>query len=227
MISAVLVALFSQAAELVVATVLPFGTSFVPALGFEITPPMACSSKGTPCCWSPMKVRLPHLAPGRSRSIRTAEILVGIACGTLASAVILPRCAGDGLREARAITFVALARYVATALGLQTRRVCLCASARNWWRRSRQPSSFALFVAPERRTNEKYLRRSVFEFLVVFSIARGLSVRLEKQRDNAGRQVHVPRSGRSLPGSSVVPPIRTLRVTCGDCEMSSSLRESR
>jgi uncharacterized membrane protein YccC len=124
---------------------------------------------------------------------RTSEMLIGIACGSLASAVILPRYAGDVLREAQAATFVALARYVATALDLQTSAAVFARLRKEMVEKVvsfDSLRSFALFETPERRINEEYLRRTVFEFLVVLSIARGLFVRLEESGDDAVRQVH-------------------------------------
>ena len=58
MVGLVLVALFSQAAELLVtATVLLVGASFYAGADYAISRPTAHSSGGTRCCWSPTRAR--------------------------------------------------------------------------------------------------------------------------------------------------------------------------
>jgi uncharacterized membrane protein YccC len=123
---------------------------------------------------------------------RTTEILIGIACSTLASAIILPRYAGDALREAQAGAFGGLARYVAMALRLSTPAAVFAQLRRQMVAQVVSFDalcSFTLFETPELRADEEYLRRAAREFLIVLSIARGLFVRIEEFDDDEARQV--------------------------------------
>src|SRR5262249_20332279 len=123
---------------------------------------------------------------------RTTAILIGIACATLASTIVLPRYAGDVLREAQARTLAGLAGYVATALRLSAPATVFMQLRSQM---VAQVVSFdalcssALFETPELRANAEYLRRTVREFLVVLSIARGLFVRLDEFNREGARQV--------------------------------------
>jgi uncharacterized membrane protein YccC len=194
LIGLVFVALFSQAAELLVAaTVMLVGASFYAGarlrnyasygvlLGGYTTLLVAYEGAAAPVgAWS-------------VAVDRTTEILIGIACSSLASILILPRYAGDVLREAQAGTFVALTRYVARALRLSTPASVFAELRREMVAKVVSfdaLSSFTLFETPELRINEKYLRRTVSEFLIVLSIARGLFARFEAFNDDGAREVH-------------------------------------
>jgi uncharacterized membrane protein YccC len=190
LIGLMLVALFSQAAELLVAaTVLLVGASFyagarlrnytsygVLLAGYTMLLVAYEGSTNPPGAWS--------IAVDR-----TTEILIGITCGTLASVIILPRYAGDALRDAQANTFTSLGSYVATALRLSTPAAIFARL------RSQMVAevvsfdalcSFTLFETPELRTDEELVRRTVRQFLMVLSIARGLFVRLDEfDKDDA------------------------------------------
>lgn len=192
-IGLVLVALFSQAAELLVATTsLLIGASFyvgarlrnytaygVLLAGYSMLLVAYEGSLDPPTAWT--------IAVDR-----TAEILIGIACGTLASLMIWPRYAGDALREAVAGTFSGLAHYVATALRLSTslptfaelrRRMVADVVSLDALR------SYAMFEAPEMRADEQALRQMVREFLMVLAIARGLFFRLDAFRGEGAQAV--------------------------------------
>ena len=194
LIGLVFVALFSQAAELLVAaTVMLVGASFYAGarlrnyasygvlLGGYTTLLVAYEGAAAPVgAWS-------------VAVDRTTEILIGITCSSLASILILPRYAGDVLREAQAGTFVALTRYVARALRLSTPASVFAELRREMVAKVVSfdaLSSFTLFETPELRINEKYLRRTVSEFLIVLSIARGLFARFEAFNDDGAREVH-------------------------------------
>ncbi|TCL72652.1 FUSC family protein [Rhizobium sp. BK251] len=113
---------------------------------------------------------------------RIGAILIGIGCITAVSMIVLPRYAGDALREALTNTFRDLAGYVATALRLS--------ASPDVFARQRQHMvaevvsfdalrSSALFEAPEMRANATGLQRIVREFLILLAVARGLFVRLD------------------------------------------------
>jgi uncharacterized membrane protein YccC len=194
LIGLVLVALFSQAAELLVAaTAVLVGASFYAGARLR----NYASYGALLAAYTMLLVSYEGaIAPVGAWSIavdRTTEILIGIACSSLASVVILPRYAGDVLREAQASTFVALARYVATALHLSTPASVFAQLRREMVAKVVSFDalrSVALFEAPELRINEEYLRRTVFEFVVVLSIARGVFIRLETSEDDGTRNVH-------------------------------------
>jgi uncharacterized membrane protein YccC len=194
LIGMVFVALFSQAAELLVAaTVMLVGASFYAGarlrnyasygvlLGGYTTLLVAYEGAAAPVgAWS-------------VAVDRTTEILIGITCSSLASILILPRYAGDVLREAQAGTFVALTSYVAKALHLSTPASVFAELRREMVAKVVSfdaLSSFTLFETPELRINEEYLRRTVSEFLIVLSIARGLFARFEAFNDDGAREVH-------------------------------------
>ncbi|HSI40130.1 MAG TPA: FUSC family protein [Xanthobacteraceae bacterium] len=182
-IGLVLVALFSQAAELLVAA-----TSALVATSFYIGARLRnYTSYGvTLAGYSMLLVAYEgSVNPSAAWAIaadRTAEILIGIACSTLASLLIWPRYAGDALREALAHTSSGLAHYVATALRLSTapaafaelrRRMVADVVSLDALR------SYAEFEAPRMRADEQALKRTVREFLMVLAIARGLFFRLD------------------------------------------------
>ncbi|MFT0862477.1 FUSC family protein [Ancylobacter sp. G4_0304] len=179
----VLVALFSQAAELLVAATcltvavshyLAARQSNYAAYGFLLGgfTALLVAYEGA-------------LAPNQSWTIaidRTAEILIGIACSAGASLLVMPRYAGDALREAMGTTFTGLSAYVAAALRLSTSMTLFAAL------RQRMVAvvvsfdalrSYTLFEAPEMRVDEQRLTRTVREFLVVLAIARGVFFRLD------------------------------------------------
>ncbi len=123
---------------------------------------------------------------------RTTEILIGIACGTLASVIILPRYAGDALREAQANTVAGLARYVAARPAPVDASQCLRAASQADGGGSGlfdALCSSTMFETPEMRIDEEMLRRTVREFLTVLSIARGLYARLDEFDNDDARRV--------------------------------------
>lgn len=194
-IGLLVVALFSQAPELLVtATVLLVGVSFYAGARLQNYASYGVLLGGYTILLVAYEGAMVPLSAWSIALDRVAEMLIGIACSSLASVVILPRYAGDALREAQADTFTALARYGAKALRLSTPPVVFA--------RLRQEMvakvvsfdalrSFALFETPELRVNEEYLRRTVSEFLVVLSIARGLFVRVEEFDDDRARDAYV------------------------------------
>jgi uncharacterized membrane protein YccC len=188
-----LVALFSQAAELlVVATALLIGASFYAGARLSNYTSYGVLLGGYTMLLVAYEGSAHPLGAWSVAVDRTTEILIGIACGALASATILPRYAGDVLRKAQADTFTNLARYVATALRLSTPAAVFAQLRRQM---VAEVVSFdalcstALFEAPELRTNAQYLRRSVREFLIVLSTARGLFVRLDEFGNDDARAV--------------------------------------
>jgi uncharacterized membrane protein YccC len=113
---------------------------------------------------------------------RMAAILIGIGCGTLMTMLVLPRYAGDALREQLAGTRHELARYVATALRLSATPAEFARARGSMVRRVVQFDalrSSALFEAPEMRADGPRLRRIVHELLLVLSVARGVYARLD------------------------------------------------
>ncbi len=193
LVGLVLVALFSQAPELLVAaTALLVGASFYAGARLSNYTSYGALLGGYTMLLVAYEGSAHPLGAWSVAADRTTEILIGIACGTLASATILPRYAGDVLREAQADTFANLARYVATALRLSTPAAVFAQLRRQM---VAEVVSFdalcssALFEAPELRTDEHYLRRTVREFLIVLSAARGLFVRLDEFGDDDAREV--------------------------------------
>jgi uncharacterized membrane protein YccC len=193
LIGLVLVALFSQAAELLVAaTVLLVGASFYAGARLRNFTAYGVLLGGYTMLLVAYEGSTHPLNAWSIAADRIAEILIGIACGALASVIILPRYAGDVLREAQANTVNGLAHYVATALHLSTPAAVF---ARLRKQMVAEVVSFdalrasALFETPELRANEEYLRRIVREFLIVLSVARGLFVRLGEFDNDDARQV--------------------------------------
>jgi uncharacterized membrane protein YccC len=193
LIGLVLVALFSQAAELLVAaTVLLVGLSFYAGARLRNYTSYGVLLGGYTMLLVAYEGSTNPLGAWSTAADRTLEILIGIACGTLASVIILPRYAGDTLRKAQVDTFSDLAHYVAKALRLSTPSAVFA--------QLRKPMvakvvsfealcSYALFEAPEMRVNEELLRRTTREFLLALSIARGLFVRLDEFDNDAARAV--------------------------------------
>jgi uncharacterized membrane protein YccC len=189
----VLVALFSQAAELLVAaTVLLVGASFYAGARLRNYTSYGVLLAGYTMLLVAYEGSADPLHAWSIAIDRTTAILIGIACATLASTIILPRYAGDVLREAQANTFVSLANYVATALRLSAPATVFMQLRRQMVTEVASFDalcSFTLFETPELRANAEYLRRTVREFLVVLSIARGLFVRLDEFDRDGARQV--------------------------------------
>jgi uncharacterized membrane protein YccC len=189
----VLVALFSQAAELLVAaTAFLVGTSFYAGARLRNFTSYGVLIAGYTMLLVAYEGSTEPLHAWSIAIDRTTEILIGIGCATLASTIVLPRYAGDVLREAEARTFAGLAGYVATALRLSTPSAVFMRLRRQMV--SEVVSfdalcSFAFFEAPELRANQEHLRRTVREFLIVLSIARGLFVRLDEFDNDGARQV--------------------------------------
>ncbi|WP_374546250.1 FUSC family protein [Rhodoblastus sp.] len=178
-----LVALFSQAAELlVVATTLLVAASFYASARLRNYAAYGALLAGYSMLLVAYEGSSDPLNAWTIAADRTAEILIGIACGVLASLLIWPRYAGDALREALSHTFSGLAHYVAAALRLST---ALAAFADLRRRMVADVVSFdalrssAAFEAPEMRADEQALKRTVREFLMVLAIARGLFFRLD------------------------------------------------
>lgn len=193
LIGLVLVALFSQAAELLVATTaLLVGASFYAGARLRNYTSYGALLAG----YTMLLVAYEGSTdPHRAWSIaidRSSEILIGIACATLTSVIILPRYAGDALRHAQANTFAGLAHYFATALRLSTPPAVF---ARLRKQMVAEVVSFdalcssALYETPELRPNQEYLHRTIREFLIVLSMARGLFVRLEELDKGEARPV--------------------------------------
>jgi uncharacterized membrane protein YccC len=180
-----LVALFSQTAEwLVAATVLLVGLSFYAGARLRNYTSYGALLAGYTMLLVAYEGSADPLNAWSTAADRTTEILIGIACGTLASVIILPRYAGDALREAQAATFSDLSHYVAKALRLSTPAAVFAQLRQQMVTKVvlfDALCSFSLFEAPEMRVDESLLRRTVREFLIALSIARGLFVRLDER----------------------------------------------
>jgi uncharacterized membrane protein YccC len=193
LIGLVCVALFSQAPELLVAsTAALVGLSFYMGARLRNYAGYGALLAGYTTLLVAYEGSVHPLNAWSIAADRTVEILIGIGCGTLASVVILPRYAGDALREAQAKVLAGLASYVVMALHMSTPpavfarlRGQLVAEVVSF----DALCSFALFEAPELRANQAYLARTVREFLVVLSIARGLFVRLDEFADDNAQRV--------------------------------------
>jgi uncharacterized membrane protein YccC len=193
LIGLVLVALFSQAAELLVAaTVLLVGLSFYAGARLRNYTSYGALLAGYTMLLVAYEGSAAPLNAWSTAADRTLEILIGIGCGTLASVIILPRYAGDALREAQATTFRDLAHYVARALRLSTPAAVFVQLRQQMVAKVVSFDalcSFSLFESPDMRVDEDLLRRTVREFLVALSIARGLFVRLDEFDNDAARVV--------------------------------------
>jgi len=193
MIGLVIVALFSQAAELLVAaTVGAVSVCFY--LGARLRNYLSYGA--LLAGYTTLLVAYEgSVYPLQAWSIavdRVAAILIGIACGTLASTIIMPRYAGDALREALKSTFRHLSAYVATALRFDSPPAVF---SRLRGKMVSEVASFdmlrasALFETPEMRTGAAGLRRIIHEFLNVLAIARALYVRLDVFQEDGGQAV--------------------------------------
>lgn len=112
---------------------------------------------------------------------RVSEISIGIACATLAGALVLPDHAGTQLRGLMASTFRALADHCALSLRAATGGQALIDE-----RRTILPQlvkfdalrSYTRFEAPEMRADAAAMDEVTREFLAVLAAARGLHLRL-------------------------------------------------
>lgn len=192
----VLVGLFSEAPELLVAaTVLAIGASFyagarlrnysaygVLLAGYTVLL-VACEGSSRP------------LAAWSIASDRTLEILIGIACSTAASVVVFPRYASDVLDQALARTIGNLASYIAIAMRLSTPLAVFARLRRRMVGEVVSLDalrSYTLFETPEMRVDQHRLRRTMREFLAVLSIGRALFFRLDAF-DKAGAELVLDR----------------------------------
>jgi uncharacterized membrane protein YccC len=192
----VLVGLFSQAPELLVAaTVLTVGASFYAGARLRNYSAYGMLLAGYTVLLVAYEGSNQPLAAWSIASDRTLEILIGIVCSTAASVIVFPRYASDVLDQSMARTIGNLASYVATALRLSTP---LAVFARLRRRMVAEVVSFdalrsyTLFETPEMRVDHQCLQRTVREFLAVLSIGRGLFFRLDAF-DKAGAQLVLER----------------------------------
>jgi uncharacterized membrane protein YccC len=112
---------------------------------------------------------------------RTTEILIGVACTSVTSVLILPRNAGEVLRASLIHVFAGLARYGAIVMDPTTPIETFVV------RRRRMIGevigfdalrSYTRFESAEMRVDDAALRRMLREFLAVLAVARGLYFRL-------------------------------------------------
>jgi len=192
----VIVGLFSQAPELLVAaTVLTVGASFYAGARLHNYAAYGVLLAGYTALLVAYEGSNHPLGAWSIASDRTLEILIGIACSTAASVVVFPRYASDVLDQSVGRTIGGLARYVATALSLSTP---LAVFARLRRRMVEEVASFdalrsyTLFETPEMRVDQQRLQRIIREFLTVLSIGRGLYFRLDAF-DKAGAQAVLER----------------------------------
>ncbi|GGC83132.1 hypothetical protein GCM10010994_46270 [Chelatococcus reniformis] len=189
----VLVALFSQAAELLVAaTAMAVGASFYIGAQLRNYASYGALLAGYTMVLVAYEGSTDPVHAWSIAADRTTEILIGIACVTLASTTILPRYAGEALREALARTFHGLARYVASALHLTTPPAVFAELRRRMVAEVVSFDalcSYALFETREMQADQYRLQRTVREFLVVLSVARGLFVRLDQFGETGGQAV--------------------------------------
>jgi uncharacterized membrane protein YccC len=193
LIGLVLVALFCQAPELLVAaTVVLVGASFYAGARLRNYTSYGVLLAGYTMLLVAYEGSTHPLGAWSIALDRTTEILIGITCSTLASVIIFPRYASAALREAQANTSASLARYVATALRLSTPAAVFARLRRQMVAEVVSFDalcSFTLFETPELRTDEALVRRTVREFLVVLSIARGVFVRLDEVDNDDARKL--------------------------------------
>ncbi len=189
----VLVALFSQAPELlVVSTSLMIGASFYAGARLRNYTSYGVLLGGYTALLVAYEGSADPVNAWSVATDRITAILIGIGCSTTASVIVFPRYATDALRDALTHTLTGLARYVATALRLSApadvfaqmrRRMAADVISFDALR------SYAMFEAPEMRANEQRLRRIVREFLVVLTIARGLFHRIDAYDKNDEQRV--------------------------------------
>lgn len=179
----VLVALFSQTPELLVAaTMLAVGLSFYAGARLHNYATYGALLAGYTMLLVAYDGSAHPLQAWSLACDRTLEILIGIACSTMASVIVFPRYASDVLHEALAHTAAGLAGYVATALRLSTPLPVFAGLRRHLVAEVvtfDALRSYTLFETPEMRVNLRRLQRTVREFLTVLSIGRGLFFRVE------------------------------------------------
>lgn len=118
---------------------------------------------------------------------RVSEISVGIACATLAGALVLPDHAGTQLRMLMKASFRALANHCALALRPATRGQALIDA-----RKTILPQllkfdalrSYSRFEAPEMRADSALMAVVTREFIEVLAAARGLHLRLAAMQES-------------------------------------------
>jgi uncharacterized membrane protein YccC len=202
----VLVGLFSQAAELLVAaTALSVAVSFY--LGARRRNFAAYGA--LLAAYTTVLVAYEGAShPSHAWAIavdRTTAILIGIACSAAASALIFPRYANDALQQALSQTFEGLSSYVATALRLSTPSTVFADL------RSRMVGqvitfdalrSYTAFETPELPADQWLLQRVVRKFLMVLSITRAVFFRLDAFDKGGGQRVldHIAPTLASIAG---------------------------
>jgi uncharacterized membrane protein YccC len=189
----VLVGLFSQAAELLVAaTALSVGVSFYAGARLRN---FAAYGALLAAYTTVLVAYEGAVHPSDAWSVavdRTSAILIGIACSTAASALIFPRYASEALQDALRSTFGGLCRYVAMALRLST-PTAVFADLRQLMVaeviKFDALRSYSSFEAQERYADQLLLQRAVRKFLIVLSITRAVFFRLDAFDRNDGRRV--------------------------------------
>ncbi|MBS7701528.1 FUSC family protein [Chelatococcus sp. YT9] len=123
---------------------------------------------------------------------RTGEIIIGIACASAATVLVMPRYAGVLLREQMARLFCDLSHYGAIALRRGTPPETFAALRRAMVEKIvgfDALRSYAMFEAPEMRADDVLMRRAVHEFLGVLAVARGLYTRIDDFKGDAAASV--------------------------------------
>ncbi|WP_291959135.1 FUSC family protein [Chelatococcus sp.] len=123
---------------------------------------------------------------------RTGEIIIGIACATAATVLVMPRYAGVLLREQMARLFCDLSHYGAVALRRGTPPETFATLRRALVEKIvgfDALRSSAMFEAPEMRADDVLMRRAVREFLGVLAVARGLYTRIDDFKGEASAPV--------------------------------------
>lgn len=113
---------------------------------------------------------------------RVTEILLGVGCTAIASMLILPRNAGDVLRDSLVRLFAGLAHYGATAMDPTTPIPTFVKLRREMVGeviKFDALRSSTRFESAEMRVDDGVLRRILREFTAVLAVARGLYFRLE------------------------------------------------
>ncbi len=187
------VALFSQAAELLVgATVTLIGLSFYAGARMRNFASYGVLLGGYTMLLVAYEGGLAPDAAWQIAANRMAAILIGIACITTASSVIMPRYAGAALRSSLSRVFAGLARYSALALRPDTPLAAFAAARSAMVAEVVQFDalrSYTVFEAPEMHADDGALRRTVREFLIALSVGRGLYFRLEDFRRQGAEAV--------------------------------------
>jgi uncharacterized membrane protein YccC len=193
LVGLVIVALFSQTPELLVAaTVTMIGMTFY--LGARLR--NSVSYGMLICGFTGLLVAYEgSVDPINAWSIaadRIGAILIGIGCVTMLGAVVFPRYASDALRDALSNMFRNLAGYAAAALRLSPSPGVFAELRGNL---VRQVISFdalrssAMFEGPDRLASARGLQRIVDQFLAVLSVGRGLFARRDVFDQEGGQAV--------------------------------------